>query len=106
MKFNTDDTRITGIAEMRDAQALLDEIPLTEQGSSFVFNTRKACAEIVAGSDPRLVVVVGPCSIHDPVAAMEYAQKLAAVSQQYRDELLILMRVYFEKPAPRWDGKG
>ncbi|MDG1704272.1 MAG: 3-deoxy-7-phosphoheptulonate synthase [Pseudomonadales bacterium] len=106
MKFNTDDTRITGMAEMRDAQALLDEIPLTEQGSSFVFNTRKACGEIVAGSDPRLLVVVGPCSIHDPVAAMEYAEKLAAVSHQYRDELLILMRVYFEKPRTTVGWKG
>ena len=106
MKFNTDDTRITGMAEMRDAQALLDEIPLTEQGSSFVFNTRKACGEIVAGSDPRLLVVVGPCSIHDPVAAMEYAEKLAAASHQYRDELLILMRVYFEKPRTTVGWKG
>ena len=59
MKFNTDNTRITGMAEMRDAQSLLDEIPLSEQGSSFVFNTRKACSDIISGSDSRLLVVVG-----------------------------------------------
>ena len=106
MKFNTDDTRIAGMAEVRDAQALLDEIPLSEQGSSFVFNTRKACADILRGNDPRLLVVVGPCSIHDPVAAMEYAQKLAAAAQQWRDELLILMRVYFEKPRTTVGWKG
>ena len=106
MKFNTDDTRIAGMAEVRDAQALLDEIPLSEQGSSFVFNTRKACADILRGNDPRLLVVVGPCSIHDPVAAMEYAQKLAAAAQQWRDKLLILMRVYFEKPRTTVGWKG
>lgn len=106
MKFNTDDTRIAGMAEVRDAQALLDEIPLSEQGSSFVFNTRKACADILRGNDPRLLVVVGPCSIHDPVAAMEYAQKLAAAAQQWRDQLLILMRVYFEKPRTTVGWKG
>lgn len=106
MKFNTDDTRIAGMAEVRDAQALLDEIPLSEQGSSFVFNTRKACADILRGNDPRLLVVVGPCSIHDPVAAMEYAQKLAAAAQQWRDVLLILMRVYFEKPRTTVGWKG
>jgi 3-deoxy-7-phosphoheptulonate synthase len=94
------------MAEVRDAQALLDEIPLSEQGSSFVFNTRKACADILRGNDPRLLVVVGPCSIHDPVAAMEYAQKLAAAAQQWRDELLILMRVYFEKPRTTVGWKG
>ena len=106
MKFNTDDTRIAGMAEVRDAQALLKEIPLSEQGSSFVFNTRKACADILRGNDPRLLVVVGPCSIHDPVAAMEYAQKLAAAAQQWRDKLLILMRVYFEKPRTTVGWKG
>ena len=74
MKFNTDDTRITGMAEVRDAQALLEEIPLSEEGSTFVFNTRKACSDIIKGDDPRLLVVVGPCSIHDPVAAMDYAE--------------------------------
>ena len=106
MKFNTDDTRITGMAEMRDAQVLLDEIPLSEQGSSFVFNTRKACSEVISGTDRRLLVVVGPCSIHDPLAAIEYAEKLAGVAEQWRNELLILMRVYFEKPRTTVGWKG
>lgn len=106
MKFNTDDTRIAGTAEVRDAQALLEEIPLSEQGSSFVFNTRKACADILKGMDSRLLVIAGPCSIHDPVAAMEYAQKLAEAAHQWRDELLILMRVYFEKPRTTVGWKG
>ena len=106
MKFNTDDTRITGMAEMRDAHALLEEIPLSEQGSSFVFNTRKACSEIIKGDDPRLLVVVGPCSIHDPEAAMEYAHRLTEASHQWRDELLVLMRVYFEKPRTTVGWKG
>jgi 3-deoxy-7-phosphoheptulonate synthase len=106
MKFNTDNTRITGMAEMRDAQSLLDEIPLSEKGSSFIFNTRKACSDIINGSDPRLLAVVGPCSIHDPVAALEYAEKLVGVAQQWRDELLILMRVYFEKPRTTVGWKG
>ena len=106
MKFNTDDTRITGMAEVRDAQALLEEIPLSEEGSTFVFNTRKACSNIIKGDDPRLLVVVGPCSIHDPVAAMDYAEKLSEASYQWRDELLILMRVYFEKPRTTVGWKG
>lgn len=80
--------------------------PLTEEGAAFVSQSRNAIKSILRGEDKRLMVVVGPCSIHDPKAAMEYAEKLAALSKEVADKLLVIMRVYFEKPRTTVGWKG
>lgn len=85
---------------------LLEEIPLTERASEMVTSSRQAIARVLDGSDPRLVVVVGPCSIHDTRAALDYASRLRQVADRYRDHLIIVMRSYFEKPRTSVGWKG
>lgn len=80
--------------------------PLTEEGAAFVSQSRTQIKSILRGEDNRLMVVVGPCSIHDPAAAMEYARKLAALSAKLGDRLFFVMRVYFEKPRTTVGWKG
>lgn len=106
MKYQTDDLRITGMEEVIPPDDLLAALPVSTEASQLIFATRKAIAEIVHGRDPRLLVVVGPCSIHDPEAALEYAQRLAEQASAYQDQLLIIMRVYFEKPRTTIGWKG
>ena len=71
-----------------------------------MFNVRSQVSDIVAGRDKRLLVIAGPCSIHDPVAALEYAARLQAQAAQYSEQLCVLMRVYFEKPRTTVGWKG
>jgi 3-deoxy-7-phosphoheptulonate synthase len=85
---------------------LKNNIPLSEKASDTVFNGRQTIRNILNKTDPRLLVVVGPCSIHDPKAALEYAQKLKALSETVKDSLYIVMRVYFEKPRTTVGWKG
>jgi 3-deoxy-7-phosphoheptulonate synthase len=85
---------------------LLQALPVSVEASRLIFATRKAVADIVHGRDPRLLTVVGPCSIHDPEAALEYARRLAEQAERYADQLLIIMRVYFEKPRTTIGWKG
>ena len=106
MKYVTDDLRITGMAEVIAPVELIGEEPLSEHGSRVIFNARAAVADTIHGRDPRLTVIVGPCSIHDPAAALDYAQRLAALTRELDDALLILMRVYFEKPRTTVGWKG
>lgn len=106
MKYQTDDLRITGMQEVAPPDALLAEIPIDDQLSQQIFNCRREINEVVSGEDPRLLVVVGPCSIHDPKAALEYAQRLAPLAAELSDDLLIIMRVYFEKPRTIIGWKG
>ena len=106
MKFNTDDLRITGMAEVLPPEDLLQEVPLSDEASTLVFNVRNQVSDIVAGRDKRLLVIAGPCSIHDPAAALEYAARLQAQAAQYSDQLCVLMRVYFEKPRTTVGWKG
>jgi 3-deoxy-7-phosphoheptulonate synthase len=106
MKFNTDDLRITGMAEVLPPEDLLQELPLSDEASTLVFNVRNQVSDIVAGRDKRLLVIAGPCSIHDPSAALEYASRLQAQAAQYSDQLCVLMRVYFEKPRTTVGWKG
>ncbi|MGI9327201.1 MAG: 3-deoxy-7-phosphoheptulonate synthase [Pseudomonadales bacterium] len=106
MKYLTDDLRITGMEEVIAPDELIAEIPVDDLASRLIFATRKEAADIVHGRDSRLLVVVGPCSIHDPAAAMEYAGRLAELAQQHRGQLLIVMRVYFEKPRTTVGWKG
>ncbi len=106
MQYLTDDIRITGMQEVIAPESLMETLPITEDASTLVFNTRQNIADVLHKRDDRLLVIIGPCSIHDPTAALEYAGKLAALAAQYRDNLLIVMRVYFEKPRTIVGWKG
>ena len=102
----TDDLRITEVRPLIPPAILLEEIPITERVSNIVSDARQAIAGAVQGRDPRLVVVAGPCSIHDPKAALEYAERLHTLAQRYKDHLILLMRSYFEKPRTSVGWKG
>ena len=86
--------------------ALHDAVPATDRAMQTVGSARTAVANILQGRDPRLLVVVGPCSIHDLAAARDYAQRLKALAEELKDQLLIVMRVYFEKPRTTVGWKG
>jgi len=106
MKYLTDDTRITGMEEVVAPNDLLSEIPISDQVSELVFSNRQAISRMLTGDDPRLLVIIGPCSIHDPAAALEYADRLAELAGGLKDQLHVLMRVYFEKPRTTVGWKG
>ncbi|MEM7002613.1 MAG: 3-deoxy-7-phosphoheptulonate synthase [Pseudomonadota bacterium] len=106
MQYLTDDLRITGMQEVTPPAELMDQIPISPEASALVFSTRQQVADILHKRDPRLLVVIGPCSIHDPNAALEYARRLHSEAQQYADNLLVVMRVYFEKPRTIVGWKG
>ncbi|MCF8003839.1 3-deoxy-7-phosphoheptulonate synthase [Lamprobacter modestohalophilus] len=106
MRYETDDLRIRAIKQVIAPKDLHAEFPITEAAAATVHETRKAIQHILHGEDDRLLVVVGPCSVHDPAAALEYAQQLASVRDQVSDQLLIVMRVYFEKPRTTVGWKG
>lgn len=106
MNYRNDDVRIADIRELLPPVALLERFPVTDSVAELVFNTRKSIHNILTHKDDRLLVVIGPCSIHDVRAAMEYASKLKDVRSQYQNELEIVMRVYFEKPRTTVGWKG
>jgi 3-deoxy-7-phosphoheptulonate synthase len=106
MLKSTDDLRITEIRELRTPQEVMTEFPRSEAATRTVITARHAIHNILHGHDDRLVVVVGPCSIHDRVAALDYARRLAAVRERLSDRLEIVMRVYFEKPRTTVGWKG
>jgi 3-deoxy-7-phosphoheptulonate synthase len=103
---NTDDLRIREIKELAPPSHAMSENPCTPEVSSLVFETRQSLHRILHGMDDRLVVVIGPCSIHDTKAAIEYAKKLKAQRDRLSGELEIVMRVYFEKPRTTVGWKG
>src|SRR5438093_4341053 len=102
----TDDLRITQVRPLIPPAILLEEIPISERASNVVSDTRAVIASILEGRDPRLVIVVGPCSIHETKAALEYAERLRILAARYADHLLIVMRSYFEKPRTSIGWKG
>ncbi len=104
--YNTDDLRIKEIRELSTPEEIRKEYPLTESATQVIHDTRQGAHRILHGADDRLVVIVGPCSIHDPKAALEYARKLKFEKNRLVDELLIVMRVYFEKPRTTVGWKG
>jgi 3-deoxy-7-phosphoheptulonate synthase len=104
--FATDDLRIKWTKVVLPPVFLEEELPMTEAASSTVFQTRSAICNVLAGRDKRLIVVVGPCSIHDPKAAREYAARLKEVATEVSNELILVMRVYFEKPRTTIGWKG
>jgi len=106
MRHMTDDLRIKEIKELAPPAHLLREFPCDESASATVFEARSAIHRILHGMDDRLVVVIGPCSIHDPAAALEYAQRLKSERERLKADLEIVMRVYFEKPRTTVGWKG
>lgn len=106
MSHNTDDIRIREIKELNPPSHVMREFPCTKQASETVFAARKSMHRILHGMDDRLIVVIGPCSIHDTKAAIEYAQRLKPVRDRLAGELEIVMRVYFEKPRTTVGWKG
>jgi 3-deoxy-7-phosphoheptulonate synthase len=106
MLRRTDDLRITETRPLIPPAILIEEIPISETASNVVSDTRFAVSEVIAGRDPRLVVIAGPCSIHDPKAALEYAQRLKTMADRYAGHLIVLMRSYFEKPRTSVGWKG
>ena len=106
MLHNTDDLRITGIQELLPPDHVRQEFPLSERAACVTYETRRTVHRILHGADDRLLVIIGPCSIHDPGAALEYAQKLKAEKDRLASALLIVMRVYFEKPRTTIGWKG
>jgi 3-deoxy-7-phosphoheptulonate synthase len=102
----TDDLRISDVRPLISPAILLEEIPITEQASNLVFDTRQTITNIIAGRDPRLVLIAGPCSIHDAKAALEYGERLKTLAGRFADELVIVMRTYFEKPRTSVGWKG
>jgi len=105
-QYKTDNLRIRGITEVVSPAQVHDECPITEAAAETVTQTRKAIHHILQGDDDRLIIIVGPCSVHDPKSAMEYAKKLQAEAERLKDDLLIIMRVYFEKPRTTVGWKG
>ena len=102
----TDDLRITGMRELRSPESLIEDVPVSGSAAATVTGCRSDVRAILEGSDDRVVVVVGPCSIHDPDAAREYAAGLVKVRESLAGELCIVMRVYFEKPRTTVGWKG
>jgi len=104
--YNTDDLRISETKEVVAPIQVHDEIPMTDAAATTILETRSAIHNILIGADDRLLVVIGPCSIHDTKAAVEYAGRLKALRDELQDDLLIVMRVYFEKPRTTVGWKG
>jgi 3-deoxy-7-phosphoheptulonate synthase len=103
---NTDDLRIIALKELLSPEQLITEFPLTDQAAETIIRSRQAIQDIIHGRDDRLLVISGPCSIHDTEAALDYARRLLAPMQKHKDKLLIVMRVYFEKPRTTIGWKG
>jgi len=104
--FRTQDLHVKELVRLEAPGKLKAEMPITEAASATVAHSREAVTRILRQEDPRLLVVVGPCSIHDPRGAMEYAGKLIALRNQFADRMEIVMRVYFEKPRTTIGWKG
>ncbi|PYM36474.1 MAG: 3-deoxy-7-phosphoheptulonate synthase [Candidatus Rokuibacteriota bacterium] len=104
--MKTRDLHVESIRPLLPPAILLEELPLSDKGSQVVARARKEVARILSGEGDRLIVIVGPCSIHDPEAGLEYARRLEAVADELSEDLRIVMRVYFEKPRTTVGWKG
>ena len=106
ISIENDDTRIGKIEQVLPPIALLEKYPASSIAVKTVENARHEAHKIIHGEDDRLLVVIGPCSIHDPKAALEYAKRIKLMREKYQDTLQIIMRVYFEKPRTTVGWKG
>ena len=106
MKLAANNINIRDEALLLTPEQLKTELPLSAKLAEQIDGFRKEIADIIHGRDDRKLIVIGPCSIHDPKAAMEYARKLKALSDKVSDKLFLVMRVYFEKPRTTIGWKG
>ena len=106
MSANIDDLRIRNLRELVTPEGLINEMPAGDAVAQHVTDSRASIQSVLDHTDDRLVVVIGPCSIHDPAAALDYAGRLKEAAAQFSDSLLIVMRVYFEKPRTTVGWKG
>ncbi len=106
MNYSTDNTRIIDRRKVPAPYELVNKFPINDEIAKLVYGTRNEISQILHGKDDRLFVVVGPCSIHDPESAIEYATKLTEQNSKLKENLLIIMRVYFEKPRTTVGWKG
>ena len=106
MTIKTDELRTTLIENLASPAELAELIPLSAATADFIMQSRKEIEAVISGEDKRLLVIIGPCSIHDTTAAIDYAKKLTVLRDKYKSELLIVMRVYFEKPRTTVGWKG
>ena len=104
--MKTRDLHVESIRPLLPPAILLEELPLDERGSLVVGRAREEVIRVLSGEDDRLLVVVGPCSIHDPVAGLDYAHRLKPVADELGRDLRVVMRVYFEKPRTTVGWKG
>jgi len=105
-RHRTDDLRISGLNPLISPAILNYFLPVSEEASELVAAARAQCEAILKGEDDRLLVIVGPCSIHDPEAAIEYGKKLKAEAERLKKDIFVVMRVYFEKPRTTVGWKG
>jgi 3-deoxy-7-phosphoheptulonate synthase len=106
MPMRTRDLRVTGYRPLVPPAILLEELPLSDDGSRAVAKARTDLLAIIDGDDDRLIAIFGPCSIHDPVAALDYARRLRSIGNELRDDLFVVMRAYFMKPRTSVGWKG
>jgi 3-deoxy-7-phosphoheptulonate synthase len=106
MNYSTDNTRIIDRQKVPAPYELVNKHPINNDIAKLVYGTRQEISQILHNKDDRLLVVVGPCSIHDPDSAIEYGKKLIEQNIKFKEELLIVMRVYFEKPRTTVGWKG
>ena len=106
MNYSTDNTRIIDRRKVPAPYELVNKYPISDEIAKLVYGTRNEVSQILHDKDDRLFVVVGPCSIHDPESALEYARKLSNEHKNFSENLLIIMRVYFEKPRTTVGWKG
>lgn len=102
----TSNVNVSRMDRLLPPDAYLEELPITPEVATVVADARQQIQDILAGDDDRMVMVIGPCSLHDERAGLEYAQRLASLSERVRDRALIVMRVYFEKPRTTVGWKG
>ena len=101
-----DDIRIDSLRQLIAPTLLMEEVPVSPEAAEVVGTARQEIADVLSGKDDRIFAVVGPCSIHDSEAALEYADRLATLKDDVKDDVLLIMRVYFEKPRTTVGWKG
>jgi len=106
MPYKVDDVRIREIKELAPPERLLHEFPCSEATAKLTYDTRQAIHRVLHGADDRVLVIIGPCSMHDPKAGMEYAGRLLEMKKELERDLIVVMRVYFEKPRTTVGWKG
>ena len=106
MNYSTDNTRIIDRKKVPAPYELVNKYPINDEISKLVYGTRNEISQILHDKDDRIFVVVGPCSIHDPKSALEYAERLSIENKNFSENLLLIMRVYFEKPRTTVGWKG